>query len=82
MAFINYVTEADIPPQDRVADRDNILQIHGIHSRTMGLHFELYRELMPLQQLFIDRKQVLELARIFEEVDAHLLRQHAVLVLV
>ena len=46
MAFINYVTQDDIPPEDRVADRDNIIQIHGVHSRMLLLHFEMYRELM------------------------------------
>ncbi len=46
MAHIDYVDPAAIPPEDRVADTDNILRIHGVHSRTMRLHHELYRELM------------------------------------
>ncbi len=46
MAFIGYVTEDRIPPEDRVPDRDNILRIHGVHSRTMRQHYDLYRELM------------------------------------
>ena len=46
MAFINYVTQDHIPLEDRVADRDNIIQVHGIHSRTMRQHVELFRELM------------------------------------
>lgn len=46
MAFIKYVPEEEIPEADRVADRDNILRIHGIHSRTMKLHDALYRALM------------------------------------
>ena len=31
---------------DRVPDRDNIVRIHGVHSRTMKHHYDLYRELM------------------------------------
>lgn len=46
MAFIDYVPEEQIPAEDLVADRDNILRIHGVHSRTMRQHFALYRELM------------------------------------
>ncbi len=46
MAFIDYLPEDEIPAADRVADRDNIIQIHGVHSRTMRQHYELYRELM------------------------------------
>jgi alkylhydroperoxidase family enzyme len=46
MAFIDYVPEEQIPEEDRVADRDNIIQIHGVHSRTLRQHYELYRELM------------------------------------
>ena len=46
MAFIEYVAEDEIPAADRVPDRDNILRIHGVHSRTMRQHYDLYRELM------------------------------------
>ena len=46
MAFIDYVPAEDLPPEDRVDDRDNILRIHGVHSRVIRLHHELYRELM------------------------------------
>ncbi len=46
MAFIDYVSEDEIPPEDRVPDRDNIVRIHGVHSRTMRQHYDLYRELM------------------------------------
>lgn len=46
MAFIDYAAEESIPAIDQVADRDNILRIHGIHSRTMRQHYDLYRELM------------------------------------
>ena len=46
MAFIEYVEEEAIPAADRVPDHDNILRIHGIHSRTMRLHYDLYRDLM------------------------------------
>ena len=46
MAFIDYVTGEMIPPADRVPDQDNIIQIHGVHSRTMRQHYDLYKELM------------------------------------
>ena len=43
MAFIDYVEVAD---GKGVEDTDNILRIHGVHPRTMGQHYALYRELM------------------------------------
>jgi alkylhydroperoxidase family enzyme len=43
VAFIDYTEAA---PADRVPDTDNILRIHGVHARTMRLHYDLYRELM------------------------------------
>lgn len=46
MAFISYVPEDLVPEPDRVPDRDNILRIHGVHPRTMRLHYDLYVELM------------------------------------
>lgn len=46
MAFIGYVPQEDIPKSDRVSDNDNIIQIHGVHSRVLRLHYELYIELM------------------------------------
>ena len=46
MAFIEYVDDETIPADDRVPDQDNILRIHGVHSRTMRLHYDLYRDLM------------------------------------
>ncbi len=46
MAFIQYVPEDQIPVEDRVPDQDNILRIHGVHSRVMKQHYDLYVELM------------------------------------
>ena len=46
MAFIRYVQEKDIPERDRVPDQDNILRIHGVHSRVMRHHYDLYLEVM------------------------------------
>ena len=46
MAFIEYVDAEEIPSEDRVPDQDNILRIHGVHSRTIRRHYDLYRELM------------------------------------
>ena len=46
MAFIRYVSETELPANQRVPDRDNILQIHGVHPHVMRQHYELYLELM------------------------------------
>ncbi len=46
MAYIEYLAEDRIPSRDRVSDRDNIIRIHGVHSRTMRYHLTLYSELM------------------------------------
>ena len=46
MAYIPYVSESNIPDPDRVPDRDNIIQIHGVHSRIMRQHYDLYIEIM------------------------------------
>ena len=46
MAYIAYVPEGGIPPEDRVSDSDHIIRIHGVHPRVMRHHLELYRELM------------------------------------
>jgi len=46
VAFIQYLNNDEIPEGDKVADSDNILQIHGIHSKMLKLHDNLYRELM------------------------------------
>ena len=46
MAFIPYADESELAPGERVADPDNILQIHRIHPLVMRLHYDLYRELM------------------------------------
>lgn len=46
MAHIRYVDPEEIPSEDQVVDDDNIIRIHGVHSRTIRLHYDLYRELM------------------------------------
>jgi alkylhydroperoxidase family enzyme len=46
LAFINYIPHEQIVESDQVPDRDNIIQIHGVHSRIMRLHYELYVETM------------------------------------
>ncbi len=46
MAYIAYLDPAKIAPENRVDDTDNILRIHGVNSRIMKRHFELYRDLM------------------------------------
>jgi alkylhydroperoxidase family enzyme len=46
MAFIDYLSPEEILEDDHVPDNDNIIQIHGVHSRIMRQHYDLYRELM------------------------------------
>ena len=46
MAFIEYVPESEIAPEQRVADKDNIIQIHCVHPEVMRLHYDLYLRLM------------------------------------
>lgn len=46
MAFIPNHPDDEVPDEDRVPDRDNILLVHGIHSRVMRQHYDLYVELM------------------------------------
>ena len=46
MSFISFRFDHEIPPEDQVSDRDNIIRVHGIHSRVMRQHYELYVELM------------------------------------
>jgi len=46
MAFIDYLPPDALPPEDRVADPDNIIQIHGVHPAVMRQHWELYKQVM------------------------------------
>lgn len=46
MAYISYLSQNEIPDAERVPDNDNIIQIHGVHSKTMVHHYEMYVELM------------------------------------
>lgn len=46
MAFIDYVAPEQLAAADRVADPDNIIQIHAVHPAVMRQHCELYKELM------------------------------------
>jgi alkylhydroperoxidase family enzyme len=46
MAFIRYLSDEELPAEDRVPDKDNILRIHGVHPAVMRQHYELYLQLM------------------------------------
>jgi alkylhydroperoxidase family enzyme len=46
MAFIRYVPESELAPEDCVPDKDNIVQIHAVHPRVMRQHYDLYLLLM------------------------------------
>jgi len=46
MASIPFVPDDAIPTSDRVDDEDYIVRVHGVHSRVMRLHYDLYIELM------------------------------------
>ena len=46
MAYIKYVPESEIAPEQRVDDKDNIIRVHGVHPEVTRLHYDLYLELM------------------------------------
>jgi alkylhydroperoxidase family enzyme len=46
MAFIDYIPPESLAAEDRVADSDNIIQIHAVHPAVMRQHWELYKQLM------------------------------------
>lgn len=46
MAFIAYVPEEAMAEGERVADRDNIIQIHSVHPAVMRQHYDLYVQVM------------------------------------
>ncbi len=46
MPFIDYLPPDTLSPEDRVADPDNIIQIHAVHPAVMRQHYELYKQLM------------------------------------
>ena len=60
MAYIKYLSQEEIPENQRVNDTDNILQIHGVHGKVMKGHYDLYLEVMrkksPLSR--IQREQI------------------------
>lgn len=39
MAFIRYLDDTELPPDQRVPDNDNILRIHGVHAAVMRQHY-------------------------------------------
>jgi|JI10StandDraft_1071094.scaffolds.fasta_scaffold171009_3 alkylhydroperoxidase family enzyme len=46
MAFIAYHPEEALAESERIADRDNIIQIHRAHPSVMRHHYDLYVALM------------------------------------
>jgi alkylhydroperoxidase family enzyme len=46
MAFIRYVPADALAEGDRVADPDNIIQVHAVHPAVMRQHWELYKQVM------------------------------------
>ncbi len=46
MAYIEYINLDQIKERDRVGDDDHIIRIHGVNSRVMKNHFDLYVSLM------------------------------------
>ena len=46
MAFIRYVPPDTLAENDRVADSDNIIQVHAVHPAVMRQHWELYKQVM------------------------------------
>ena len=60
MAYIKYLSQEEIPENQRVNDTDNIIQIHSVHGKVMKGHYGLYIEVMrkrsPVSR--IQREQV------------------------
>jgi alkylhydroperoxidase family enzyme len=46
MAFIRYIPADTLAETDRVADSDNIIQVHAVHPAVMRQHWELYKQVM------------------------------------
>ncbi len=46
MAYIEYLDKNQINERDQVGDDDHIIRIHGVNSRVMKHHFDLYVTLM------------------------------------
>jgi alkylhydroperoxidase family enzyme len=46
MAFIRYLPADALAVEDRVADPDNIIQVHAVHPAVMRQHWELYKQVM------------------------------------
>ena len=46
MAFVEHIPAMRLRPQQRVADSDNIIQVHAIHPAVMRQHYDLYKQLM------------------------------------
>lgn len=46
MAFIRYVAPGSLRPEQRIDDRDHIIQVHSVHPEVMRQHLELHRQLM------------------------------------
>ncbi len=60
MAYIKYLSQEEIPENQRVSDTDNILQIHGVHGKVMKGHYDFYLEVMRKQSPLsrIQREQI------------------------
>lgn len=46
MAFINYLSQDELPEDYQGLDPDNIIQIHGVSHRVMKSHLGMYIDLM------------------------------------
>ena len=46
MAFIKYLEQEQIPENDRIRSRANILNIHSVHSKVMKKHYDLFIEII------------------------------------
>lgn len=55
MAHIRYVPDDELRPEQRVADKDHIIQVHAVHPDVMRAHLDLYlatmRRASPLSRV-------------------------------
>jgi alkylhydroperoxidase family enzyme len=71
MAFIRYLSDEELPAEDRVPDNDNILRIHGVHPAVMRQHYELYLQLMHRPGPLSRRQREMMAVRVSALNDCH-----------
>jgi alkylhydroperoxidase family enzyme len=64
LAFIAYVPPESLKPEERIADRDHIIQVSAVHPAAMRRHYDLYIELMHARGPLSRRERELMAVRV------------------